>query len=115
MFIHLSKIKLLTYEAYYEGAFEVRRLTDEDYRKMHEKEVRNKLERLIKTKEFKTIGKSTTVCLLELKNGIEVIGKSQLTDYAQFNKDIGEFYAYEDALIELKKIWGLMMILKNEN
>ena len=88
-------------------------INDEKFRKIHEESFRRELEKMIKTKEFVKMGNSTTICLLILKNGFEVIGTSQLFDYNLFNKKIGEDCAYENALLELKQIWGLIKALEN--
>ncbi|MFC4775881.1 Gp49 family protein [Paenibacillus sp. GCM10023252] len=82
-------------------------------RRLHETDTRRELEALIESKEFMVMGKRTTICLLSLHNGIEVVGKSRLIDYAHFNKDIGEYYAFEDALNELRKIAGMIEILES--
>lgn len=87
-------------------------IDDERFKKIHEEHFRRELEKMIHKKEFAKMGNSTTICLLILKNGIEVIGTSQLLDYHLYNKEIGESYAYENALLELKKIWGLINVLK---
>jgi hypothetical protein len=87
-------------------------INDEKFRKIHEESFRRELEKMIKAKEFVKMGNSTTICLLILKNGFEVIGTSQLFDYNLFNKKIGEDCAYENALLELKQIWSLIKALK---
>lgn len=46
----------------------------------------------------------TTICQLTLQNGFTVEGKSACVDIANFNKALGEKYAYEDAI---RKIWEL--------
>lgn len=45
-----------------------------------------------------------TVCCLTLKNGFNVIGESACVSSANFDKDIGESIAYENAR---NKIWAL--------
>lgn len=90
----------------------MRTFTDEHYRKMHENERRRALEKLIVSKEFSIMGKKTTVCLLVLKNGMEILGTSFLADYDNVNKSIGEYYAYEDALNHVKTIVKIMNQVK---
>lgn len=89
-------------------------INNERYRRIHDEHFRRELEKMIDRTEFAKMGNSTTICLLILKNGIEVIGTSQLTDYSLYNKEIGENCAYENALLELKKIWGLIEALKEK-
>ena len=50
-------------------------------------------------------GTTLTVCLLTLKNGFTVLGKSACADPTKFDKDVGEMYARQDAL---RQIWPLM-------
>lgn len=47
----------------------------------------------------------TTICSLRLKNGFTVRGESACVDPANYNKELGEKYAYEDAI---KNLWPLM-------
>lgn len=46
-----------------------------------------------------------TVCLIEMKNGFTIIGKSAPASPENFNPDLGRKYAYEDAV---RQIWPLM-------
>ena len=46
----------------------------------------------------------TTICQLTLKNGFTVIGKSACVSAGNYNKGLGEKYAFEDAA---NKIWEL--------
>lgn len=43
-----------------------------------------------------------TVCVLELENGFNVVGQSAPVDPANFNKEIGQKVAYEQAF---GKVW----------
>ena len=45
-----------------------------------------------------------TICILTLQNGFTVTGESACVDICNFNKEIGEEIAYENAF---KKIWVL--------
>ncbi len=58
----------------------------------------------IKATEFHVFGQVTTVCCLTLKNGFTVIGKSACASPANFNKELGEKIAREDAR---NQIWAL--------
>ena len=46
-----------------------------------------------------------TVCLIRLKNGYVVIGKSTPADPENFDRELGAKFAREDAI---RKIWPLM-------
>lgn len=47
----------------------------------------------------------TSVCVLVMFNGFNVIGKSTPLDPANFNKELGQKFAYEDAI---RQLWPLM-------
>ena len=46
-----------------------------------------------------------TICLIVLKNGFSVIGKSAPADPGNFNAEVGRKFAREDAI---RQIWPLM-------
>ena len=48
---------------------------------------------------------TVTVCLLTLKNGYHVLGHSACVDPANFNKELGEKIAYDNAV---DKCWELL-------
>ena len=50
-----------------------------------------------------------TICLLYMKNGYVVIGKSACVDASKFNEALGEKYAYEDAINQLWPLEGYLM------
>jgi hypothetical protein len=60
------------------------------------------IEGLISTREFFTLGKKTTVCLLTLNNGFEVIGTAACVKAEDYNQEIGAKFAYQRAV---DKIW----------
>ncbi|MBZ9856745.1 hypothetical protein LB566_23415 [Mesorhizobium sp. CA13] len=45
-----------------------------------------------------------TVCLMKLKNGFVIVGKSAPADPANFNQELGEKFAREDCL---RQMWPL--------
>ena len=45
-----------------------------------------------------------TICVIQMTNGFWVIGKSAPASPGNFNKEVGERYAYDDAF---KQIWQL--------
>lgn len=46
-----------------------------------------------------------TICLLVMKNGFTILGKSAPADPTNFNEDLGRRLAYEDAV---RQAWPLM-------
>ncbi|MBR0573691.1 MULTISPECIES: Gp49 family protein [Pasteurellaceae] len=62
------------------------------------------LESLVVKTEYHRLTQSLTVCVLTLKNGFEVLGQSAVADPNNYNQEIGENIAYEDAF---GKIWQL--------
>lgn len=46
-----------------------------------------------------------TICIVVMKNGFTIIGKSAPADPANYNKEVGEKFALEDAM---RQIWPLM-------
>lgn len=51
-------------------------------------------------------GTTITICCIELHSGFSVIGKSATIDKANFDKSLGEKYAYEDAFSNLWELEG---------
>lgn len=58
----------------------------------------------IESEEVHSIGKKTTVVVLTLKNGFEVVGTSACVDPANYDEKIGAEYARKRAL---DKVWEL--------
>lgn len=54
----------------------------------------------------------TTICQLTMENNYTVNGHSACVDIANYNKELGEKYAYEDAV---KQLWPLEGYLLAEN
>lgn len=50
-----------------------------------------------------------TVCIITMKNGYKVLGESACVDPAEFNKALGEQYAYEDAIRNLWPLEGYLL------
>lgn len=46
-----------------------------------------------------------SICILVMRNGFVVIGKSAPASAANFNRDLGKKFAYEDAV---RQLWPLM-------
>lgn len=66
------------------------------------------LEQFIVHTNFTRIGLKTTVCCLTLYNGFEVVGSSAPVDVRMFNKELGERYAYENALEQVDKFFAFV-------
>lgn len=62
------------------------------------------IEAQVAKKEFSKLGVKTTVCLLTLKNGFEIVGTSSCIDPANYDQAIGNRIAEENAL---NKVWEL--------
>lgn len=54
-------------------------------------------------------GERVTICQITLDNGFDVRGESACVDPANYNKDIGETYAYQDAFRKLWPLFGFAM------
>lgn len=67
------------------------------------------LENLVENKQFVVFeGTTVTVCLVTLKNGFNLVGKSACLDPNNFDKSDGEQYAYEDAMDKLWELEGYL-------
>jgi hypothetical protein len=62
------------------------------------------LESLIQHQSFARLGLKTTICFIILSNGFEIVGTSACVDPANFNQEIGEKIARDDAI---NKLWSL--------
>lgn len=71
-----------------------------------------KIKSKILSEEFHKMGKKTTICLLTLHNGFEVVGVSACVDPANYDQAIGEKIALENAT---EKIWELEGYLLQNN
>jgi len=61
--------------------------------------------------EYHDMGKKTTVCLLTLDNGFEVVGTSSCIDPKDYDQRTGAAIAYENAV---EKLWELYWFLEHE-
>ena len=66
----------------------------------------------IVSQSFLKISPKITHCVLELQNGFQVTGESACVDPANYNREIGEKIAYENAF---DKIWMLEGYLLQED
>lgn len=66
----------------------------------------------IVTSEFIKIGSTVTLCNLTLDNGYSVRGESACVNPANYNEEIGNKIAYDNAF---QKLWALFGFLLAEN
>lgn len=59
--------------------------------------------------EFHRLSDTMTVCNLQTVNGFNVIGKSACADPANYNKEIGEKVAFDDAFNQLWALEGYLL------
>lgn len=69
---------------------------------------RSELEERIVSTEYCKLWEKTTVCLLTLDNGFEVVGTSACVDAIDFDISIWEKYAYEKAFDKLWELYGFL-------
>ncbi len=53
---------------------------------------------VIKNTKYMRVTARTTVCILTMANGFEIVGTSSCIDEENYNESIGNSCAYEDAL-----------------
>jgi len=68
------------------------------------------LEQHILKKDYVRMWHKTTVCIITLDNGYEVIGSSACINPEDYDLEIGKKFAYEDAF---EKLWSLFGFLAN--
>ncbi len=56
-----------------------------------------------------SVSPTTTVCALALKNGFTVIGKSGCADPANFNAELGQKIARDDAVRQIWQLEGYLL------
>lgn len=61
---------------------------------------------LIDSIDYATMGKKTTLCLITLHNGFEIVGHSACVDVKNFDANIGKRIAYESAFDKLWLVEG---------
>lgn len=63
----------------------------------------------VKEVDHQLIGRKTTVCVLTMDNGFEVVGTSACVDPENYDPLIGYHYALEDALKNLDGYVGVLL------
>ena len=61
--------------------------------------------------EFSTVGVKTTLCVITMKNGFEVLASSSCVNPINYNQAIGEKYSL---LIAKDQVWQLLGFLKQQ-
>lgn len=67
------------------------------------------LESIIQNEEYVVFGGRMTICVLTTKSGFMVIGESSCVHPKQFNKEIGQRYAREQAFDRLWQLEGYLL------
>lgn len=63
------------------------------------------VENSIASEEYLTVGKKTTVCLITMKNGYEVVGTSACVCAENYSEEVGKPYARERAI---QQVWAAL-------
>ena len=63
----------------------------------------------IKDVQYTRIGETTTHCLVKLDNGYTVSGESACVNPANYNKEIGERIAHDNAFQKLWPLFGFLL------
>lgn len=67
--------------------------------------------KVLTTQLWQPPGTTLTIAVVTLKNGFQVVGKSAAADPLNFNRDLGEKFAIEDAI---RQAWPLEAYLLRE-
>ena len=68
---------------------------------------------LIINAEYQRFGDTLTVCVLTLQNGFKVTGESACINKADFNADIGQQVAYNNAVDKIWQLEGYLAVQRN--
>lgn len=69
--------------------------------------------RIVKQTFNRIEGTTLTLCILSIDNGFEVTGESACVNPENYNKDIGEKIAYDNAFRKLWPLFGFLLAEKN--
>lgn len=69
----------------------------------------------IKEVTYHRIGKTVTLCNIELDNGFSVRGESACVNPANYNEEIGNKIAYDNAFRQLWSPFGFLLAESNYN
>ena len=68
---------------------------------------------LIVNVEYQRFGDTLTVCVLTLRNGFTVTGKSACIHTENFDESIGKIVAYDDAVDKIWELEGYLAVQRN--
>lgn len=72
------------------------------------------MESRISSCDFTRIGETHTHCRIVLDNGFSVTGESACVNPEDYNKEIGERIAYDNAFSSLWQLFGFLLAEKNK-
>jgi hypothetical protein len=64
------------------------------------------LRRYVANYSFLRVGVKTTICVMTMKNGFEMIGTSACVNPSEFDQEIGDRCALKDALVKVEPMIG---------
>jgi len=76
--------------------------------KIHPKVTKESIESKISSLKYIVDG-HLTICLITMRNGFMALGKSAPADVRNYDKDVGERYAYDDAFKPLWQLEGYLL------
>lgn len=68
-----------------------------------------RIKKVITNEEYMKMGNKTTVCLLTLENGFEVVGSSACVDPNNFDEAVGRKWARKMAIDRIERFEGYML------
>ena len=71
---------------------------------MNKKMTEEDIESTIESEEYSKVGYKTTLCMMTLKNGFEVVGSSACVNASDYDHEIGSEFARKRAM---DKVWEL--------
>lgn len=79
-----------------------------DNEEKREQEQIEQLSDVIDYIEFQKMGEKTTVCLIKLNNGFEVVGTSACVNPEDFSKEIGEEISCGEAIRKIQEYYSFL-------
>ena len=67
------------------------------------------IDNAIATIQYSKLGQKTSVCLVTLKNGYEIVGVSSCVDPANYSQEIGNEYALKKAKDQIWMLEGYVL------
>lgn len=75
---------------------------------------KNYIEGRIAGKSFTRFSDTVTLCQITLDNGYSVRGESACVNLANYNQEIGERFAYDNAFSKLWPLFGFLLAESNK-